>query len=81
MDVITEISATEFKAKCLQLLDQVANLQTCVVVTKRGKPVARVVPLEQMPRKPLRGSGVGRETILGDLLDFDTATDWEVNQL
>ena len=43
------ISATEFKARCLALLDQVAKEGRALVVTKRGRPVARVVPLEPAP--------------------------------
>jgi len=80
MSTSTEISATEFKAKCLQLLDQVAEQHTSLVVTKHGKPVARVIPMEPEVRRPLCGSGVGREIIIGDLLDFDTSADWEVLQ-
>ena len=37
------ISASEFKAKCLALLDEVAEKGQPLVVTKRGKPVARVL--------------------------------------
>ena len=40
------IAAGEFKAKCLALLDQVEARGRSFVVTKRGRPVARVVPLE-----------------------------------
>ena len=36
----------EFKAKCLAVLDEVAATKGEVVITKRGRPVARVVPLE-----------------------------------
>ncbi|HWD60020.1 MAG TPA: type II toxin-antitoxin system prevent-host-death family antitoxin [Stellaceae bacterium] len=40
------ISATEFKAKCLELLDQVARGELPrLIVTKRGNPVAMLVPL------------------------------------
>jgi len=48
------IPAGEFKATCLALLDEVAENGETIVVTKRGKPVARVVPLE--PPRPLKGS-------------------------
>jgi prevent-host-death family protein len=41
------IPASEFKAKCLALLDEVAETRETLVVTKRGKPVARVVPAEE----------------------------------
>lgn len=40
------IPAGEFKARCLALLDHVAERRTEIVVTKRGRPVARVVPVD-----------------------------------
>jgi len=43
------IAASEFKAKCLAILDEVAENHETVIVTKRGKPVARVVPPEEAP--------------------------------
>ncbi len=52
------ITATEFKAKCLQLLDEVQRSGEDLVISKRGKPVARVVA--EKPAKPwlgLRGTG------------------------
>ncbi|MGH9456184.1 MAG: type II toxin-antitoxin system Phd/YefM family antitoxin [Thermoanaerobaculia bacterium] len=57
-----EIPAGEFKARCLALLDRVAETGEEVVVTKRGRPVARVVPVETPA--PLEGSII-RE---GDLI-------------
>ena len=48
------ISASRFKAQCLALLDEVAESGEAIVITKRGKPVARVAPLE--PPKSLIGS-------------------------
>ncbi len=40
------IPAGQFKAKCLALLDEVRDQQEEIIVTKRGKPVAKVVPIE-----------------------------------
>ena len=48
------MSASRFKAECLAVLDEVAATGAPVLVTKRGKPVARVVPAEPPPS--LRGS-------------------------
>ena len=42
-----EIAASEFKARCLALLDQVAETRVEYVVTKHGRPVAKVVPLDE----------------------------------
>jgi prevent-host-death family protein len=41
------IPASQFKARCLALLDEVARSGETLVVTKRGKAVARVVPAEE----------------------------------
>lgn len=54
------ISASRFKAQCLALLDEVAETGEAIVVTKRGKPVARVMPLES----PYPESLVGTVTYL-----------------
>ncbi len=40
-----EIPAGEFKQHCLRILDQVADTHSEVVITKRGRPVAKLVPL------------------------------------
>lgn len=52
------ITATEFKAKCLQLLDQVQRTGEDLVISKRGKPVARVIAeRNSKPWLALRGKG------------------------
>jgi prevent-host-death family protein len=52
------ITATEFKAKCLQLLDEVQRSGEDLIISKRGKPVARVVAERTpMPWLALRGKG------------------------
>jgi prevent-host-death family protein len=51
----SSIPAGEFKQRCLALLDQVAESGVPLTVTKRGRPVARVVPIEA-PEPPLKGS-------------------------
>ncbi|HUF97695.1 MAG TPA: type II toxin-antitoxin system Phd/YefM family antitoxin [Ilumatobacter sp.] len=42
----TQIQASEFKATCLALLDQVATTGEEIVITKRGRPLARLVPID-----------------------------------
>jgi prevent-host-death family protein len=44
--VMPTIAAGRFKAECLALLDDVARTGEEIVVTKRGRPIARVVPIE-----------------------------------
>lgn len=53
------ITATEFKAKCLAILDQVQASGETVTITKRGKVVAQLVPAADTAEKPwlvLRGT-------------------------
>jgi prevent-host-death family protein len=68
------MSASQFKAKCLAVLDEVAATGRPVVVTKRGKPVARVVSVDPVPS--LLGSArilVSEEEFIAPLDD-----EWEL---
>lgn len=61
------MSAAAFKATCLEVLDRVAETHQGVVVTKRGKPVARVVPLVDRPQQ-IVGALKGTVDIRGDII-------------
>ena len=61
------IPAGVFKARCLALLDEVAATGVPILVTKRGKPVARVVPLDDPPSVGLLGSIVHESDIVSSL--------------
>ncbi len=50
------IAAGEFKAKCLSMIDEVAETGAAYVITKRGKPMARLVPLAEQEPADLLGS-------------------------
>lgn len=53
------MAAAEFKARCLEVMDEVAATGEPIVLTKRGKPVAQIVPVAHKPetlRGFLRGS-------------------------
>lgn len=50
-----KISAAEFKARCLNLMDHVNEFHEEVIITKHGKPVAKLVPVTAAPEKPLFG--------------------------
>ena len=43
------MKASEFKAKCLALMDEIAKSGEEIVITKRGKPVAKLAPCEPEP--------------------------------
>ena len=61
------IAAGEFKAKCLQVIDEVQRLRMPIVITKRGKPVAKLVPLDEHPESFV-GSMKGTMEIVGDII-------------
>ena len=72
----TAVPAGEFKQHCLALLDQVSETGVSIVVTKRGRPVARVVPLEA-PTVPIEGS---LRVVADDDELFSTGETWETEQ-
>ena len=50
------VAAGTFKQKCLALLDQVEMTRVPIVVTKRGRPVAKIVPIDDGPNRSTKGS-------------------------
>ena len=75
-----EIPAGEFKAKCLKLMDEVALTGEELIITKRGKPVARLVPAKE-ERPPLFGSMKGTVKVLGDIMEPVWEPSWEEEML
>ena len=62
------VSTSELKARCAQVIDDVARGGGSVTITKRGRPVARIVAVEtQRPR--LFGCLAGTITIHGDIIE------------
>ncbi len=77
------IRAAEFKAVCLKLMDQVAQSGEEYVITKRGRPVARLVPYEEeRPRFVGRSRGAfsGSEEALRAGMDEELSA-WEGDDL
>ena len=72
------IRASEFKAKCLDLMDRVAETGQSVVVTKRGVAVARLVPVVERPAT-LRGFFGSRIEVVGDIVGPLDA-DWDASR-
>ena len=73
-----EIPAGEFKAKCLKLIDEVQQQRKEIVITKRGKPVARLVPLKtEIP--DIFGRMKGTVKILGDIVS-PTGEVWNADE-
>jgi prevent-host-death family protein len=76
MEAPLEIGAAEFKAKCLQLLDEISERKhDAIVITKRGKPVARLTPVAEAGG-PIYGALKGLAKIKGDLTE-PLDVEWE----
>ena len=75
------LKATDFKTGCLALLDEVARSGETITITKRGKPVAQLIPVRpanlRYPQDGLRGSVQVLGDIVSPVLDPDV---WEVEQ-
>jgi prevent-host-death family protein len=70
---VKTIAAAKFKEQCLGLIDRLGR--DGLVITKHGKPVARVLPIAREPGD-LIGALRGRITVHGDILT--TGTVWDV---
>ena len=76
--IAREIGAGEFKARCLAIMDELKDHGGEYVITKRGVPVARLVPVRVEPR-PLLGSMKGTVATRGDIVSPLDET-WEALQ-
>lgn len=63
-----EIAISEFKAKCLSLLDEVNKTKKPIRILRRGKPVAEIVPPTPAPKRRKLGRMAGTVKILGDIV-------------
>jgi prevent-host-death family protein len=73
------INAAAFKATCLALLDKVEETGQPILVTKRGKPVAQLVPVSPQGKRRLMGCMEGTAKIAGDIESpAAPVSDWEV---
>ena len=77
--VVKEIAISEFKAKCLALLDQVQKTKKPLLITRFGKPVAEVVPPSAVVPANWMGSMRDKIEILGDIISpANDESEWEV---
>jgi prevent-host-death family protein len=60
------IAAGEFKARCLRVMEEVKKYRTAVVITKKGRPVAKLVPPD-VPATDVFGCMAGTARIMGDI--------------
>lgn len=71
------VAAGYFKARCLKIMDQVRSTREPVTITKKGKPVAKLVPADRQPEEVF-GCLKGEIEIVGDILaPLVPPEDWE----
>ena len=76
-----QINSVQFRASCFKILEEVAKTNKEVIITKRGKPVAKLVPIKAKGEKdPFIGALTGVGSTIGDLTeptaDFEH---WEID--
>ena len=72
---VRTIKASEFKAKCLKLMDEVADSDVEIVITKNGRPVSRLVPYRD-EEPSMFGRNRDQIRILGDIIS-PLEVDWD----
>ncbi|MFQ5737659.1 MAG: type II toxin-antitoxin system Phd/YefM family antitoxin [Acidobacteriota bacterium] len=69
---------SEFKAKCIAVIREAQATREPVVITRRGRPVARIEPIVETDRERQLGIFRGRMKIKGDIVAADSTEDWEM---
>jgi prevent-host-death family protein len=73
-----KVGSADFKARCLELIDRVKESRAEIVVTRHGRPVARLVPCDDDPGRSPVGSMAG--TVLAFDAPFDPVPGaWDVD--
>jgi len=73
---VKEMAAGEFKSKCLAVMDEVLESGEPVLITKRGKPVAKLVAARNKSDE-IFGYMTGKARIVGDIIHSAPAKDWK----
>lgn len=72
------IQAGDFKARCLQLMDEVNEKHVSFTITKHGRPVAKLIPIDEKP-VDLFGCMKNTVTIQGDIIS-SVDVSWEAEE-
>lgn len=72
---VVQITVTQFKAKCLGIIEKVEREKCRVVISRHGRPAAELVPVRGPVADTFWGRAADRTTILGDLISSEE--DWD----
>jgi prevent-host-death family protein len=79
IEVMKEITITEFRTKCSAILSRVQRTKKPIRITRRGKAIAEILPLDSFRDRNWTGSMKGKMKILGDIVSpACDESDWEV---
>jgi len=70
-----KIAAGKFKTHCLAIMDEVQAKRETIVITKRGKPIAKLSPVEK-EADDIFGFMIGKGSIVGDIVSPLPPEDW-----
>ena len=74
-----QIQISKFKATCFAVLERVARTREPILITRRGKPIARIIPAAPSPASRWLGSMKGSVEIHGDVIaPASEPSEWEV---
>jgi prevent-host-death family protein len=74
-----KIAAGQFKAECLKLMDRVSESHEEIIISKRGKPVAKLVPIEKEPVRSIFGYSKNSVKIEKDIIQ-PTGEQWDAEK-
>ncbi|MBW2370619.1 MAG: type II toxin-antitoxin system Phd/YefM family antitoxin [Deltaproteobacteria bacterium] len=76
-----QVTSAEFRTNCFKILDKIEQTHEEVVITKRGKPIAKLVHIDNGDKKdPFLGTLAGLGRTLGDLTEpVAEANEWELD--
>jgi len=66
--VMTDVPISEFKAKCLRLIEQVHKTRQPLRITRHGRPLAEVIPAGPDRKRKFLGDMIGTAEIVGDII-------------
>ena len=76
--VMKTIVVSEFKAKCIAVLREAQRNGEPLLVTRRGRPLARIEPISEEASERRLGLYRGRMRISGDIVNSSSESDWNV---
>lgn len=72
------VSVSDFKAHCLDYLTKMSNNNSDIIITKRGKPFAKIEPIQEKKTGFIYGKMKGQISVKGDIFE-SIDVDWKEN--